>query len=92
MMSYFLLGDISIADTAKKALGRTPLDLLARHAIHDHGIVTPDEIRANVVNSLEGGEIVSRYRVDPTQPKSRTVVVKTHEGWGRTTIALEKKS
>lgn len=92
MMSYFLLGDINITDAAKKALGRTPLDLLARHAVHDHGIVTPDEIRANVINSLDGGEIVSRYRVDPTQPKSRTVVVKTHEGWGRTTIALEKKS
>ena len=91
MMSYFLLGCIDISDGAKKALGRIPLDLLARHAMHEHGMLTEEEHVRNRNNSRTGGEIISRYRTDPLSPKPQTVLVRTHAGWGKTTITLERR-
>lgn len=91
MMSYFLLGNIDISDSAKKALRRTPLDLIAMHAVHEHGHITQEEMARNIANAKTGGEIISRFRVDPTRPNSRTVLVRTHASWGKTTITLEHK-
>ena len=91
MMSYFLLGVIDIDDDARTALGRVPLDLIAGHAMHEHGHLTNEEHMANRQGAMEGGEIISRYRVDPTskKPKSLNVLIRTHAGWGKTTVALE---
>lgn len=91
MMSYFLLGSIDIDDRAKRKLGRTPLDLLAMHAMHEHGYLTEDEHIRNRAASRQGGEIISRYKVDPTDPKSPNVIIRTHAGWAKTSITLEQK-
>ena len=91
MMSYFLLGALDVSPAAQKLLGRVPMDLIARHAIHDHGNVTKAEVADNLKGADEGGRILSRYRADPTDPKSKSVLVVTHEGWAKTTITLDRK-
>jgi hypothetical protein len=90
MYANFLLGAISARSNVVRRLGRVPLDLVARHAINDHGDITPDERDANVAAMRLAGEIVSRYPVDPTDPRKGMVRVTTVDGWGRTIISLEK--
>ena len=70
-------------------LKRQPYDLLARHALNEHGLLTPDEIRANIVGLETCGEILSRYPADPTNPKSSRITIRTMASWHETLIAVE---
>ena len=89
MQTNFLLGTIQVTEDARKALGRQPYDLLARHAINEHGQVSSAELKKNLVGMNTLGPIISRYRVDPTNPTSKAVVVKTAITWSKTVIYLE---
>jgi len=86
----FLLGRITVRVAVIRKLGRAPLDLVARHAINDHGQITSDERAANLAAMKLAGEIVSRYPVDPTDPRKGMVRVTTVASWGRTVVSLEK--
>ena len=90
MYANFLLGTILARKTVVRKLGRVPLDLVARHAINDHGLITPAERAANMQGMRSAGEIVSRYSVDPNDPRKGMVRVTTVGGWGQTIISLEK--
>ena len=90
MYANFLLGAISARAAVVRKLGRVPLDMVARHAINDHGLITPAERAANMKSMRIGGVIISRYPVDPTDPRKGMVRVTTVDGWGRTIISLEK--
>lgn len=92
MRSNFLLGTIVVDPKAKAALKRDPLDLIARHAVNDHGSASLRQHRINL-HSLQNtaGEIVSRYTVDPTDPDSGHVLVITSLGWDRTIVKLESE-
>ena len=89
MKSNFLLGEIRATPAARKALGRDPLDLVARHAINDHGNVTLREAKLNLKGYKEADVIVSRYVIDPTDPGRGNVLVITAPAWGSTTVKLE---
>lgn len=88
MQSKFLLGRIQVTTAAKRALGRHPLDLIARHAVGDYGRVGVRERDLNDHNRERGGEILSRYYIDPTRPELGCVEVVTLSGWGRTIVRL----
>lgn len=90
MISHFLLGQLKIDTKVSKKLGRCPLDLIARHAVNEHGKITPDELAENFRAVKECGAIKSRYMVDPTNPAAGFVVVETDAGWAETTVTLEK--
>lgn len=90
MYSNFLLGRLIVSAAAKRALGRTPLDLIARHAINDHGLIAAHQRARNLKSMRDLGEIVSRYQVDPTNPRAGFVLVRTEPCWGKTTIIMEK--
>lgn len=90
MISHFLLGQLKIDDAATKKLGRCPLDLIARHAINEHGKITPDELADNMRSLKDCGAIKSRYMVDPTNPAAGFVIVETSESWAETTVTLER--
>lgn len=67
MMAKFLLGELVITKAASKALGRAPLDLIARHAVLDHGKITVREHKRNRMGLRDSiGEVISRYDIDPT--------------------------
>lgn len=92
----FLLGHITITDEALRALGRFPYDLIARHAVNDHGSVTRKELQKNLVGlhgdgrlSPVGGAIKSRYRANPTAVRSEWIVIETNDSWSVTTITVE---
>ncbi len=89
MQTNFLLGVIQLTEEARQALGRLPYDLLARHAINEHGHITDSEMKKNMAGMKTIGEIISRYRLDPTNPGSKAVVVLTASPWDKTTIYLE---
>jgi hypothetical protein len=89
MQTNFLLGTIKLTEEARKALGRQPYDLVARHAINEHGQVSSVELRENIQGMKTLGPIISRYCVDPTNPTSKKVVVKTATSWANTLIYLE---
>ena len=91
MHATFLLGNLHCSDKAKKALNRTPLDLIARHAVNDHGIISKQEAQQNVVAMEYCGEIISRYLIDPTKPKRGHVLVITTASWGDTHVQLESE-
>lgn len=91
MRSNFLLGELIVDPVAKQALKREPFDLIARHAVNDHGRASLRQHRLNLASLNTAGEIVSRYPVDPTDPDSGHVLVITHIGWDRTTVKLEPK-
>ncbi len=91
MLCHFLLGQLKIESRVSKKLGRCPLDLIARHAINEHGKITPDEMAENLRAVKECGTIKSRYMVDPTDPTAGFVLVTTDEGWAHTTVTLEKQ-
>jgi hypothetical protein len=92
MYSNFLLGKLRVTDAAKLELKRTPLDLVARHAINDHGLVTEQEKQENKIAMQTVDIIVSRYLIDPTDPDRGRVLVITDELWETTTVKLERET
>ena len=92
MFATFLLGEIVITETACQALGRTPLDLIARHAVRDHGQITSRERAHNDRSYDRGGLIISRYRIDPTNPRTKHVLVITRSGGDETVVCLESEA
>jgi hypothetical protein len=90
MFSKFLLGNISVDDATKKALGRTPLDLIARHAVCEFGLVTPRQYKINLQSLEMADEIVSEFRVDPLTEDLGRVRITTVAGWGSTEVVWIK--
>lgn len=89
MYTNFLLGELKVTDAARIRLGRTPLDLIARHAVNDHGRITPREIKANRIAMKTVGPILSRFMIDPTDLSAGFVEVVTDELWETTTVKLQ---
>ncbi len=89
MRSNFLLGALLITDDAKAKLRRIPFDLLAFHALNEHGRLTKRELRRNELAMPVGGKIMSRYLIDPTDPSQGYIVITTAKGGGETLIELE---
>ena len=89
MQSNFLLGTLRITEGAKFSLKRIPYDLIARHAVNEHGAVSRRESRSNEMSMKTVGEIISRYTVDPTNPSLGNVMIITHATWDETLIKLE---
>lgn len=92
MFSNFLLGSLSVTDAARIKLKREPLDLIARHAVNEHGLLTEQEHRRNREALTHAGQIMSRYPVDPTDRAQGYVLVITTEGWDTTVVQLETES
>ena len=90
MFAKFLLGRLRVDDDVRAALQRTPLDLIARHAVCDFGDVPPRRIRQNSLALESGDEIESQYLVDPTDPSKGRVKIITAAGWGQTKVTLIK--
>lgn len=89
MQTNFLLGTLKLTETARMALKRQPFDLIARHAVNEHGLITAKE-RANNEKSMKTlGPILSRYKLDPTDPRSPNVIIYTRDKWDETLVALE---
>lgn len=88
MRSNFLLGKLHVTDAARIKLRRTPLDLIARHAVNDHGLATVRELRANQRALMAVGKIISRFVVNPLAPSEGTVEVVTDDAWENTTVKL----
>lgn len=91
MRSNFLLGTLIVDDDVKLKLKRTPLDLIARHAVNDHGVVTVRELRSNQHALQTADAIISRYAADPTDPSQGFVEIVTTESWATTTVKLKAK-
>jgi hypothetical protein len=89
MHSNFLLGRLVVTETVQMRLKRTPFDLIARHAVNEYGSITPAERRSNNMSMKCIGQILSRYMVDPTDPKKGHILVVTDEDWQTTTVKLE---
>lgn len=89
MYSNFLLGQLKVSTATKIKLKRTPLDLIARHAVGDHGLATQRELKRNQLALQTADQIVSRYYVDPANPTRGQVVVTTNEHWDTTTVKLD---
>ena len=89
MYSNFLLGNLRITDGARMRLKRIPYDLIARHAINEHGVLSKREERCDEISMKTIGEIMSRYRVDPTDASLGNVLVVTHATWDETLVKLE---
>lgn len=90
MRSNFLLGTIKMTEPARLALKRHPYDLIARHAINEHGNINKIEQAKNSFGMRSLGAIMSRYRSDPTNPRSPNVLVRTLDTWGETIVSLEE--
>ena len=91
MFSKFLLGKLTVDDDARQVLQRTPLDLIARHAVCDFGEITPRRLKQNLLALEEGDEIQSEYLVDPSDREGERVRITTSAGWGETHVTLIKK-
>lgn len=92
MYANFLLGNLAVTEAAAARLGRTPLDLIARHAVNDHGLLSREEHAQNVKSMRTMGRIMSRYPVDPLDPSAGFVIVETTESWAETTARLEEEA
>ena len=90
MQTNFLLGVLKLTEPARMALKRQPYDLIARHAVNEHGNITKEEREANEKGMRTIGPIVSRYKSDPTNPKSPNILVYTRDRWDETIIALDQ--
>lgn len=88
MQSNFLLGVLKLTEPARLALKRQPYDLIARHAINEHGQISQTERQRNELGMKTLGPIISRYQVDPTMKNSPMVVVLTSKSWNETLIDL----
>ncbi|MDH1380585.1 hypothetical protein N5J07_14235 [Comamonas aquatica] len=91
MFAKFLLGKIKIEDSVRHVTGREPLDLIARHAVCEHGIASPRRHKQNLLALAEAGEIQSEYLVNPLDPSAGTVLVTTTAGWGETCVTMKKQ-
>lgn len=91
MQTNFLLGTLAITEQARLALKRLPYDLIARHAINDHGLASPAELEQNALSMKVIGPIVSRFRVDPTNPRAGFVRIETDACWEETLISIEER-
>jgi hypothetical protein len=91
MYSNFLLGNLRITEGARIKLKRIPYDLIARHAINEHGLITKREASSNEKNMKTIGEIMSRYRADPTDASLGNVMVVTYATWDETIVKLENE-
>ncbi len=89
MPTNFLLGTLKLTEAARLVLKRQPYDLIARHAINEHGAVTAPELKQNIKSMKTLGPIISRYRANPTDPDSPNVVVITKKSWCETVICIE---
>ena len=89
MQTNFLLGELKITEPAKLVLKRIPFDLVCRHAINEHGNVSKREAEANRMSMHTMGPLTSRYKADPTDPRSPNVVITTAATWCETIIQLE---
>ena len=90
MYANFLLGRLKVTTAAKVKLKRTPLDLVARHAIGDHGEVSTRQLKQNQAAFHTASQIVSRYRV--VSSSTEYVRVVTDDGWENTTVELENET
>lgn len=91
MYANFLLGEINTTDDVLARLNRIPLDLLARHAINEHGRLTKLERKRNQLAMRNVGRILSRYPINPLALSEGFVIVETKDGWGETEIRLESE-
>lgn len=89
MQTNFLLGTIKLTEPARMTLRRQPWDLIARHAVNEHGLISKREQADNEMGMKTLGPIISRYKADPTDPKSKTVVILTFNTWNETLVTLE---
>jgi hypothetical protein len=89
MQSNFLLGELRLTEPARLKLKRIPFDLICRHAINEHGVVSQDEAKRNALSMQTMGPLISRYRADPTDPRSPTVVIYTRETWDETVVYID---
>lgn len=89
MYANFLLGKILVDDDVIKLLGRVPLDLVALHAVNEHGYITEAEAKLNAQAERNPVTITSRYKVNPQNRALGFVRVTTHDGWEQTTVTLE---
>ena len=90
MQTNFLLGELRLTDSARMTLKRLPYDLVCRHAINEHGDISEVERKLNERGLKTLGPIISRYKADPTNPKSPAVVVYTRATWDETLIYIEE--
>ena len=91
MYSNFLLGTLRVSRGAKVKLKRVPYDLIARHAVNEHGRITKAEAIANLASMSTVGAIMSRYFIDPTNMNLGTVVIITRPTWDETLVRLENE-
>jgi len=91
MRANFLLGTLAITEAARSTLKRIPYDLIARHAVNEHGLLTRRELRRNEIAMKTIGEITSRYLVDPTDASKGTVLVVTQSTWDETLVKMENE-
>ena len=92
MFSNFLLGTLRVSKGAKVKLKRVPYDLIARHAVNEHGDLTDKEVHENRVSMQTVGPITSRYLIDPTDKSKGSVLVITRVAWDETLVKLETES
>ncbi|WP_020227321.1 hypothetical protein [Acidovorax sp. MR-S7] len=45
MFNRFLLGRLTVDNAVRRALQRTPLDMVARHAVGDFGVVSVEGVQ-----------------------------------------------
>jgi len=88
MQTRFLLGSLRITETARLALKRQPFDLLCRHAINEHGSITEKERKQNAESMMIVGPLISRYLIDPSNPRKGFVVITTNRDWSETVISV----
>lgn len=91
MYSNFLLGTLRVSRGAKVKLKRTPYDLIARHAVNEHGHLSKEETVNNLASMKTVGAIMSRYFIDPTNMELGTVVIITRPSWDETLVKLENE-
>lgn len=89
MQTNFLLGALKLTESARMALKRQPFDLIARHAVNEHGLITAKERASNERSMKTLGPILSRYKLDPTNPRSPNVLIYTRDKWDETLVTLE---
>ncbi len=89
MYSNFLLGTLRVSRAAKVKLKRIPYDLIARHAINEHGKISKSETISNLASMKTVGEIMSRYAVDPCDASAGNIMVITRASWDETLVRLE---
>lgn len=90
MFNRFLLGSIQIDKDVSRVLGRHPLDMVARHAVSDYGLVSARRWKQNDLAYNSCGEIQSIYHADPNDPSAGYIVVTTKSGWGSTHVTWRK--